>query len=215
MAQPPQIPNQFAFTAAAFEGSLVAVSIVLGWAFQLKPLQTFHPDLRDLGISIVATLPPLVLFWLCLKVPLPPLKRIVDILDETIVPLFRDCDFPQFAIIALLAGMGEEMLFRGIVQVSIAQEFPEPYGPWIGLGVAAVLFGLLHLVTPTYAVMATLIGLYLGWLWLAIGNLLVPITVHTIYDFCALVYLVKVRKPEEKPKDGNAQDTGDGENNGS
>ena len=41
--------------------------------------------------------------------------------------------------------------------------------------------------------LAGLIGLYLGWLWLAVGNLLVPIVVHALYDFVALMYLVKVR----------------------
>ena len=68
------------------------------------------------------------------------------------------------------------------------------FGPWIGLLAAAFLFGLLHLLTPVYGLMAALIGLYLGWLWMASGNLLVPITVHAAYDFIALVYLVRIRK---------------------
>ena len=44
---------------------------------------------------------------------------------------------------------------------------------------------------------AGLIGLYLGWLWMATGNLLVPIVTHTVYDFVVLVYLVKIRTPRE------------------
>ena len=41
--------------------------------------------------------------------------------------------------------------------------------------------------------LAGLIGLYLGWIWLASGNLLTPMVTHGVYDFLALAYLVKVR----------------------
>jgi membrane protease YdiL (CAAX protease family) len=53
-----------------------------------------------------------------------------------------------------------------------------------------VLFGLLHPITPTYAVLAALMGAYLGGVWLASGNLLVPIVAHALYDFIALAYLL-------------------------
>ena len=66
-------------------------------------------------------------------------------------------------------------------------------GRYVGLVAAAILFGLLHPLTPTYAVLAALIGLYLGWLRMATGNLFVPITTHAIYDFLVLAYLVKWR----------------------
>ena len=63
----------------------------------------------------------------------------------------------------------------------------------LGLLAAALLFGLLHSITPAYAILAGLVGLYLGGLWLACGNLLTPIVAHGTYDFLALVYLVRVR----------------------
>ena len=109
------------------------------------------------------------------------------------MPLFRDCNLAQLAIISALAGLGEETLFRGVVQVGVAQGIAGPHGVWLGLLVAAILFGLLHLITPMYAILAGLIGLYLGGLWLLTGNLLTPITTHAAYDFLALVYLVRVK----------------------
>ena len=99
----------------------------------------------------------------------------------------------ELAVIAALAGIGEEMLFRGVIQAVVAQQIGGPRGMWWGLLVAAALFGLLHPVTPTYAVLAALIGLYLGWLWLAWGNLLLPIITHGSYDFLALWYLLRAR----------------------
>ena len=185
--------KNYALAVAASEGSLTVVAIVLGWLLGEPPSRTFHFDLRHAALGVAATLPPLGLFWACLKLPLPPLKTITRILDEMVVPMFRHCPVVQLAIIAAFAGLGEEMLFRGVIQAAVAEEIGGQPGAWLGLLIAATLFGLLHSITPTYALLAGLIGLYLGGLWLACDNLLVPIIVHGLYDFIALVYLVKVR----------------------
>ncbi len=144
-------------------------------------------------LALGATAPPLILFLLCLKLPLTPLKEIARIVDEMIVPLFRDCRVWQLVVIAALAGLGEEMVFRGVVQAAVAEWIGGPRGLWLGLLAAAALFGFLHTITPAYALLAGLIGLYLGWIWLATGNLLVPVLVHGLYDFLVLTYFVKVR----------------------
>jgi membrane protease YdiL (CAAX protease family) len=70
-------------------------------------------------------------------------------------------------------------------------------GPWAALALVSVLFGLVHPITPAYAVLATLAGAYLGWAYLASGNLLVPVLAHALYDFTALVYLL--RGPRQAP----------------
>jgi uncharacterized protein len=185
------VSDTFFLTAAAFEGSLILVALGLGWLVGQRPLSTLHFDLSSAGLGVAATLPPLVLFWLCLRLPLRPLQRITRILDEIFVPLFRQCGPVQLFVIAALAGTGEEMLFRGVVQAAAAQQIGGTAGVVLGLLIAAVLFGLLHPITPTYGLLAGLIGLYLGWVWLASGNLLTPIIAHGLYDFVALVYLVR------------------------
>ena len=103
--------------------------------------------------------------------------------------------------ISALAGLGEEMLFRGVIQQGVADWVGGQYGVWFGLAVAAILFGLAHHITFTYALLAGLIGLYLGGMWLLRDNLLLPIITHAMYDFIALTYLVRVRNREsgEKP----------------
>ena len=110
--------KHFPLMAAAFEGSLVALAIALGWLLGTSPLETFRFDPYDALLAIGATVPPLALFWLYIKFPLGPLKEIVRLMDETLVPLFRDCRLAQLAVIAALAGLGEEMLFRGVVQTA-------------------------------------------------------------------------------------------------
>ncbi len=186
--------KHFPLLAAVFEGCLTPVAIGLGWLLGTPPLATlFHFDGRDALLGAVAALPPLGLFRFCLVCPWRPFAEIAKITVETIVPLFRGCGLVQLAITSALAGLGEETLFRGVVQATAAQGIGGTNGVWLGLLVAAVLFGLLHLITPTYGILAGLIGLYLGWLWLISGNLLTPIVAHGTYDFLALVYLVKIR----------------------
>lgn len=195
----------FAVAAALFEGGLAVLAASIGWAINRPPLETFSLNSIDLLWGIIATLPLLGLLWLCMKAPWRPFARIVQVLDETFIPLFCQCRMLELAVIAILAGLGEEMLFRGIVQAWVTDKVGEPYGVEIGLGVAAVIFGLLHGLTPTYALLAGGIGLYLGEIWLATGNLLVPITSHALYDFFALLYFVRVHKskslsqPAENP----------------
>jgi len=87
-------------------------------------------------------------------------------------------------MLAVAAGSGEEMLFRGVLQRSIS----DIGGNFVGLGVASIIFGVLHFLTPAYALIATASGFYFGWLYLFSGNLLVPILAHSFYDFIALIY---------------------------
>ena len=106
-------------------------------------------------------------------------RRILD--DPTI----------DMVLIAALAGLGEEVFFRGVMQTALAGSV----GVWAAVALASVVFGLAHFLTLTYAVYATVIGVYLGALLIVSGNLLVPILAHAVYDLLALVYLVYVRLP--------------------
>jgi membrane protease YdiL (CAAX protease family) len=118
----------------------------------------------------------------------------MEVLDEKVVPLFEKCRVWELAGIAAFAGFGEELLFRGLIQNSLAALFVGDLGSCVGLIGASLLFGLLHWLTLTYAILATSVGFYLGGLWLVTGNLLVPAVVHALYDFWALVYLLKIHR---------------------
>ena len=188
-------PANIASTAAFFEGSLAIIAIALGWAFGVMPTETLSWSLPAIGWGLAATVPLLVMLGICVYLPWRPLDDLTRTVEEIIDPMLRDCRLIDLAAISLLAGLGEEMLFRGFLQPLIAGWIGEPAGIWIGLAVASVIFGMLHAVTKTYAVLACLIGAYLGWLWLATGNLLAPIITHAVYDFLALVYFLRIRSP--------------------
>jgi hypothetical protein len=116
---------------------------------------------------------------------LPPLRRLCEAVDALVMPLFAQCNWLDFLLISLMAGLGEEALFRGVIQGPLANHLP----PWAAIALGAVLFGLVHWITFSYAVFAAILGAYLGWLFWQFDNLLVPMIVHALYDFAALMYL--------------------------
>ncbi|UCE89470.1 MAG: CPBP family intramembrane metalloprotease [Pseudomonadota bacterium] len=82
--------------------------------------------------------------------------------------------------LSVLAGVAEEMLFRGALQ------------PLVGLVGASVIFGALHALTPGYFLLATLLGLLMGSLYELTGSLLAPVVMHTLYDLGALYLLRRI-----------------------
>ncbi len=174
-------------TALLVEGGLALVALALGWLFGTAPVAQIDWTMRDWGRGLLAAVPMIVGLVVMDRYPLGPIRDLERIMRDAVVPLFRDCSLGELLLISILAGLGEEMLFRGVAQVGLERLLGSP---WVALAVASLLFGLAHPITATYAVVAGLIGVYLGWLLLATGNLLVPITTHAAYDFVALAYLV-------------------------
>jgi uncharacterized protein len=177
--------------AVLVEGGLGGVAWGVGWLINVPPLQTLHGGLWPIVLGVAGSLPLLMLFVLCLHMPGRPLAGLRTMADEVIRPLFLPYTWLELAFISGLAGLGEEMFFRGLLQ----RLLEECVGTWSGLALASAVFGLLHLLTPAYAVMAALMGAYLGWLWIATGDLLSPVIAHGLYDFLALLYLVRLRAP--------------------
>lgn len=108
-------------------------------------------------------------------------------LDEKVLPIFLKSNIVDLAIISLLAGVGEELFFRGWMQTVLA----ERSGVWVGILAASLIFGLLHYLSITYAIYAFATGIYLGVIYYVFGNLYIVMAIHAVYDFVALVYLVR------------------------
>jgi len=184
--------------AVAFEGGLGLAALLLGWLAGIWPVPGVEFDeivWRDqwpaLLWGLAATGPMLISFWLIDRFPWGPLGELKRDVERLVVPLFRDCNLLDLALIAAAAGIGEEMLFRGLLQQGLAQWLAPPWGAWIALLAASCVFGCFHPLSTTYVVLAALIGLYLGLLLVLSGSLLAPALAHGLYDFIALVYLVR------------------------
>ena len=200
MEEPNLSPPNPCLFAIVVEGGIGLVAIGLGWLIGDPPAERIAWNVQAALWALSATLPLVGVMWLCLRSPWPPLRELLELVRGKILPVFARSRVWEFAIIAAFAGFGEELLFRGVIQTCIAQWFVAPAGMIVGLFVASVLFGALHWLTFTYAVLATAIGLYLGGLWIVTGNLLVPALVHGLYDFWALVYLTRTYRPDSDRK---------------
>jgi membrane protease YdiL (CAAX protease family) len=70
---------------------------------------------------------------------------------------------------------------------------------FIALVLTSVAFGLAHFLTLSYALLAALAGLYLGALYWAGGNLVIPIVAHALYDLVALLQLARMYRARRIP----------------
>lgn len=182
------------YLAVLFEGGLLALAWILGWAFGHLPLATCHWSLTDALLGIGFTLPMVGLFMAMMRWPVGPVGKMKDLTESFIRPLMAPCTVLDLFGISILAGLGEEMLFRGVFQSALTVWLASPL---LGLVGASVIFGLGHSLTWFYALFATIMGLYLGWIWMTWNNLLIVIVAHALYDFIALVLLLRVMAPEK------------------
>jgi membrane protease YdiL (CAAX protease family) len=58
----------------------------------------------------------------------------------------------------------------------------------VALAISGVVFGLLHAVTPVYALLAGAASVFFGYLYNVSGNLAVPMICHAVYDVGALMW---------------------------
>src|SRR4030042_722657 len=142
--------------ALLVEGLAFVLALVLArvWGIALFPL-TEHL-LRDCLIGTVAASIPFALFVFSLSKKaktIPLLGSVSKTVRGEIKALFASTPLIDICLISLWAGLAEEILFRGVIQAK-----------W-GLLAASILFGLLPAVPPAYAVVATVIGLYIGLLY--------------------------------------------------
>lgn len=202
VGEPPEAPEDeppghqvVILIAVFFEAGLAPFSLMLGWLMGHPPLEHFVWSLKDALWGVAAALPLIGLFLAMLRWPVGPLAAVKEFCEQEVVPLFRDSNWSEIALISLSAGVGEEMLFRGVVQASLTD--------WLGIGwglaLTSILFGVLHPISISYIVIAAFTGFYLGVIWIYNGNLLTVMLAHTIYDFVALGYLIRLRDFGDEP----------------
>jgi membrane protease YdiL (CAAX protease family) len=175
--------------AVVVEGGLALIALFLAWLFQV-PLRDKIPMHGELLVDavtrgLVATLPLLAIFWVLVNSSWPLLRNLRNQVEWLITEMFPANSIGQFAMVAVLAGVSEELLFRGVIQTKLGMWTT----PLAGLAMTSILFGLAHALSKAYFLFAVAVGAFLGWLTLHYNDLVAPMTAHAVYDFLALVYL--------------------------
>lgn len=196
---PPASHGPHVLLAVGFEGGLAILALGIGWLCGHWPLVgMFQPGNTKVEIfaavmGFVATIPPLIGLWVVDALPWAPLEQLRKLVRDLLQALVGGSSVRQLALVALAAGIGEELLFRGLIQAGLTRWMGPPWGVAVGLVVASLAFGACHWLSTTYAVLAIGAGLYFGVLMIVTGSLWTPLVAHAVYDFIALVYLLDAR----------------------
>jgi len=187
--QPSPINEQNFFKVACyFEGSLIVVAIVLGWIADVDPFANIIFSEMAVFYGIIGTIPLFIFFVALYQIQIDAFQQIKRTLLETLAPSMHRYHWTDLFILGAIAGITEEILFRGVIQPWMESS----WGMTGGLIASSIIFGLVHAVTPLYALLATMVGIYLG-LAMDYGgqrNLLTPIIIHGLYDFLAFLVIV-------------------------
>ncbi|MBP9838334.1 MAG: CPBP family intramembrane metalloprotease [Proteobacteria bacterium] len=175
--------SHIAMMSFILEGILAATYFF--WYYYNGQLEFVAPSFRDFWLGAVFCLPLIFVNYSIFG----PNSHNSDLLsscyefkDKIVRPIAESTDYKSSLVIAICAGIGEELFFRGLIQ------------PQLGVIVASLLFSILHFgpsVTKYYfiAMLYFFIGIYFGLLYKFFTTLWVPIFVHIIYDYLALLYM--------------------------
>jgi membrane protease YdiL (CAAX protease family) len=95
--------------------------------------------------------------------------------------------------------LAEELFFRGLLQPLLTARLPVS----AGIGVTAILFGLLHTPIPYMVVPIGLLGAFFGWVRVRTGSVLVPVALHMFHNGITLaVFLGNPRLYENMYQSG-------------
>ena len=125
----------------------------------------------------------------------PALVMVMSVISEFLVQVapMSDAETEMFSrmagnnpaaviLAAVLAPVLEEMLFRGLILRSFLRQYPR----WPAIAGSALIFGAAHM-NLYQLVVATLLGLVLGWLYERSKSLIPCITLHAAYNSTLVV----------------------------
>lgn len=188
--------DNFFKTACLFESALILVAIALGWIAEVDPFEFIIFNEQAVVNGILGTLPLCIIFLALNQISSASLQEIRQVLQDTLGPSLINRHWTDLFVLAAIAGVAEEVLFRGVIQPWLENS----WGLMAGLLISSLIFGLIHAVTFLYFVMATAVSIYLG-LYLDYDNtrnLLSPIIIHGLYDFFAFIVIVRAYRLEKQ-----------------
>lgn len=172
---------------------------LLGLAFQagivvlgLIPLWLFDIPLATEGLSVPAylawgTAAGVITYGVLLLLSLTDLLS-SDTLQKHLRDLHRfvrSQSWPVLIGLAILAGVGEELLFRGVIQGWVS----EYLGNIVGILAGGVIFGLAHALSRAYFTVATALGVVFGVAYAITDSIQLVMVWHGVYDLVVIFIL--------------------------
>jgi hypothetical protein len=178
----------FFWLAVLVEGGLAVVAILADvLLFGLHFWQYIWCDGETLWQITWGLLPLIAGYFALQALPFAALRRVDRLVRELFQQHMSHLNLWQLAVIAALSGIGEELFFRGLIQLGLSAGLG--LHVWLAILIASLIFGLAHAATWTYFLLAFVISIYFGFLLDHTGNLLVPIAIHALYNFAVFLYI--------------------------
>lgn len=156
----------------------VAFSFILSTPILPQMALTF----LAIAFGVAATAPLCgFLFWF-MRSNIPEIVKFRESQIEFFSQIGFEFTASRIALMAIGAGITEELLFRGVFQTWLSSMLPVA----VAIILPNIVFGLLHARTALYAAIAGLVGCYLGVIFWISGNLVAPMVTHGLYDVVAL-----------------------------
>jgi CAAX amino terminal protease family. len=157
-------------------------------------------------IWIVASFPLIQFtFWLNQQMPLPSWAiTMEDNTNSLISGIMQTENIFQLMlnlfIIAVLPGLGEELIFRGILQQHLAKAANSMTA---GIWISSFLFSAMHMQFEGF-LPRMMLGLMLAYLFYWTANLWLPIIAHLFYNGAQVLAYYMIGDPEQALKIGEA-----------
>jgi len=124
---------------------------------------------------------PLVLYALNInqQLPLPEIFKMAGAQAEEALKGLLKMDnlaelFANIVLVALLPALGEELVFRGVVQQQLMRRIANP---WVAILVSSIVFSAAHFQFDGF-LPRMMLGFLLGWLYWRTRNFWVPVAGH-------------------------------------
>jgi len=101
--------------------------------------------------------------------------------------LFRNFSWFDIILVSCLAGLGEELLIRGVLQAWLVDYST----PLAGILLASFIFGLMHALSKAYVVLTAVLGCFFGVALYLSHSIILVIVAHAVYDILAFFIIVK------------------------
>jgi membrane protease YdiL (CAAX protease family) len=151
------------------------------WRDYLQVRRLPRLNIAALAVLLMAVSIPLVLFTLNINqlIPLPQELKAAEDQTEALIKGVLRMDsvlelLGNLLIIALLPAIGEEIVFRGVVQRQLMRRIANP---WVALFISAAVFSFIHLQFEGF-LPRLLLGFLLGWLYWTTQNFWIPALAH-------------------------------------
>lgn len=164
-------------------GQILSSVLIIAMALRFKNASAGYLFREKKQVSFLV-FPILIVFnlaFLCVNDPIVELIPMPEIFVEMFEQMFEK-DIYTFITVALIAPVGEELLFRRIMLPGLVAN----YGERKGILWSAFFFAIFHL-NPWQGIGAFFIGIFLAWIFLRTRNIWVCIFLHFFNN--ALSYL--------------------------